>query len=245
MNISLFHRAALATLLTLFIVFSVLLIFEMRVKREHAEFMVLIDNEDIEEPKPFEREDKMKQLDQTIEEMLEAENLRDNHKNIAVNKSENPENEHTQTKIVEQQTEEEYQQQLIKNAIGEEEFDKYITNKPEYVEEEIVIPVDDTRKEVKKEVYTGPSNIVFYLDDRDMLYLKVPVYLCQGGAKVVVKIVVLASGSVERAQIDSETTTTADNCYLDAALRAAQNARFTKGKTARQNGKIEFRFVAQ
>lgn len=245
MNISLFHRAALATLLTLVIVFSTLLAFEMRVKREHGEFMVLVNNEDFEVPQPFELDNKLKELDQSIEEMLQNENLHDNYKNIAVNKSREVDLEQTQTKITEQQSEEEYRKQLIKDAIGEDDFDKYITNKSEYVEQDIEVPANDSRKVVKKEVYTGPSNIVFYLDDREMLYLQVPVYLCQGEAKVTVKIVVLASGRVERTIIDTEATTTTDNCYIEAALGAAQNARFTKGKNAKQNGKIEFRFVAQ
>lgn len=245
MGISLFHRAALATLLTLVIVFSVLLAFEMNVKREHAEFMVLVDEDDFAPPKPFEREEKMKELDESIEKMLENENLQENRKNIAVNKSKESTEKHTQTNISEKMSEEEYRQQLVKNALSNDEFDKYVINKPTYKEKDIDVPKDEERKEVKKEVYTGPSNIVFYLDNREMLYLHVPVYLCQGGANIIVKIVVLANGNVERAMVDEQLSSTTDECYIQAALNAAKNARFTNGKKTRQNGKIEFRFVAQ
>ncbi|MFO7864707.1 MAG: hypothetical protein R6U85_11940 [Salinivirgaceae bacterium] len=246
-HISLFHRAALATLLTLFVLFAVLLAFEMNAKRQHKEFFVLVDEENIEEPEPFEREKQMQEIDKSIEEMLEQEKYIDNRKNIAVNKANKPtEEQHTQTEMKKEVSEEEYRQQLIKNAIGDKEYEKFIENKPTYDEsEDIEVPVNDKPTEVKKEVYTGPSNIVFYLDGREIRYIDVPVYLCQGAAEIVVKIVVLANGAVLRTQLDEENSTSTDDCFINAALNAASSARFTSGNKQKQSGKIVFRFVAQ
>ncbi|PLX16331.1 MAG: hypothetical protein C0599_15505 [Salinivirgaceae bacterium] len=242
---SLFHRAALATLTTLIIVLSVLIAFEMNAKKNHKEFVVLVDEDDFEAPDPFEKEKKIEELDKSIEEMLKQEEYIDNRKNIAVNKAYDPtDDEHTQTKIKEDQTEEEYRQQLIKNAIGESDYDKYITNRDIYEEEEIVVPKETKPQDVKKEVYTGPSNIVFYLDDRELRYINIPVYLCQGSATITISIIVNASGNVTKAQVNESESNSNDRCFLEAAYNAASKARFSNGSKT-QNGKITFHFVAQ
>lgn len=246
-DITLFQKAALATLITLIIVLSTLLAFEMNTKRKHQEFVVLVDEQDFEVPDPFEKEKRMNELDKSINEMLEQEMALEERKNIAVNKANKPTNEeHTQTRLEQNQTEEDYRQQLIQNAIGQEEYDKYIKNKPTYDEgPEITVPVKSKPQNVKKEVYTGPSNIIFYLDDRQIRYIDVPVYLCQGSADITVKIVVLPNGLVKRAQLDEQASTSTDECFTEAALKAAQNAIFTRGKSGEQSGKIKFHFVAQ
>jgi TonB family protein len=242
---SLFHRAALATLTTLIIVLSVLIAFEMNARKEHKEFIVLVDEDDFEAPDPFVEEKKMEELDKSIEEMLKQEEYIDNRRNIAVNKANDPsEDEYTQTKIQENQTEEEYRQQLIKNAIGESDYDKYITNRDTYEEEEIVVPKESKPQDVKKTVYTGPSNIIFYLDNRELRYINIPVYLCQGSATITINIIVNAGGSVTKAQINESESNSNDKCFLEAAYNAASKARFSTGNKS-QNGKITFHFVAQ
>jgi hypothetical protein len=242
---SLFHRAAIATLTTLIIVLSVLIAFEMSAKKEHKEFIVLVDEDDFEVPDPFEREKKMEELDKSIEEMLKQEEYIDNRKNIAVNKAnEDTKDEHTQTEIKENQSDEEYRQQLIKNAIGESDYDKYITNKATFEEEEIVVPQETKPQDVKKEIYTGPSNIVFYLDNRELRYINIPVYLCQGSATITISIIVNAAGLVTKAQVNESESNSSDRCFLEAAYNAASKARFSRGNKT-QNGKITFHFVAQ
>lgn len=246
-DISLFQKSALATLATLIVILLVLLASEIHTKRKHREFIVLVDEQDFEEPEPFKREKKMKQLDESIEKMLQEEIPQDKRKNIAVNKANQQEkNEHTQTQIKEQQTEEEYRQELIKNAIGDQDYEKYIENKPEWEEQgDITVPENNTPQKVEKKVYTGPSNIIFYLDNREIKYIDVPVYLCQGSADITVKIVVAANGLVKRAQIDEQQSSSMNECYTEAALKAAQTAIFTGGGPESQTGKITFHFVAQ
>jgi TonB family protein len=242
---SLFHRAALATLTTLIIVLSVLIAFEMNAKKEHKEFVVLVDEDDFEAPDPFEREKKMEELDKSIEEMLKQEEYIDNRKNIAVNKANEPtKDEHTQTEIKDNQTEEEYRQQLIKNAIGESDYDKYITNRATFDEEEIVVPKETKPKDVKKKVYTGPSNIVFYLEGRELNYIRIPVYLCHGSATITINIIVNPGGTVTKAQINETESNSTNKCFLEAAYNATMKARFSPGTQA-QNGKITFHFIAQ
>lgn len=246
-DISLFQKAAMATLATLIVVLSVLLLFEINAKKRHQEFVVLVDEQDFEAPDPFEKEKRMEELDKSINEMLEQEMPVEQRKNIAVNRANEPEDKsHTQTRIEENQTEEDYRQELIKNAIGEKEYEKYITNKPTYDESaEITVPPKSKPQQVKKEVYTGPSNIVFYLDDRQIKYIDVPVYLCQGSADITVKIVVLPNGLVKQVQLDERESTSNDECFTEAALQAAKNAIFNRGGPGEQSGKIKFHFVAQ
>lgn len=242
---SLFHRAALATLITLIIVLSVLIAFEIHAHKDHKEFIVLVDEDDFEAPDPFEKEKKIQELNKSIEEMLKQEEYIDNRKNIAVNKAEDPtEDKYTQTKIQANQTEEEYRQQLIKNAIGESDYDKYIKNKAKYKENKIVVPKESKPQDVKKTVYTGPSNIIFYLDNRELRYLDIPVYLCQGSAKITINIIVNPSGAVTKAQVNETESNSNDQCFLEAAYNAASKARFSSGNKS-QNGKITFHFVAQ
>lgn len=246
-DITLFQKAAMATLATLVIVLSVLLIFEMNTRKKHREFVVLVDETDFEAPDPFEDEKKMKALDKSIEQMMQQEQPQNQRKNIAVNKANEYEKQSkTQTQIEDNQTEEEYRQELIKNAIGEQDYDKYIENQPEYEDEgEITVPKKSKPVKVKKEVYTGPSNIVVYLDNREIQYIDVPVYLCQGSAQITVRIEVTANGLVRRAQIDEQESNSNDECFTNAALNAAKTARFTRGGPAKQQGKIKFHFVAQ
>ena len=59
--------------------------------------------------------------------------------------------------------------------------------------EDIKMPVETTEgmdpDSIKNEVYTGESNIVYYLENRYHLSLPIPVYLAQGGGTVIVDIV--------------------------------------------------------
>ncbi len=243
---SLFQKAAFATLTTMIIILTILILSEMGTKREHQEFVVLVNEDDFEAPDPFVEEKKMKELDENIQKMLEQELRQDNRKNIAVNKAEEPDNKnHTQTRIRQNQTEEDYQKELIKNAIGDKDYEKFIENKPTFEEEEITVPQDNKPQKVEKEVYTGPSNIVFYLDNRKIVHINVPVYLCHGSADITVKIVVNSAGYVERAQIDEQESTSDDKCFTEAALQAARSARFSSNGPPEQTGKILFHFVAQ
>lgn len=102
-------------------------------------------------------------------------------------------------------------------------------------------------KIAEEQVYKGPTNIYFKLDNRKVSYLPIPVYKCKGGATVQVDIRVGQRGKVELTTINSSGTDTRDPCFLDAAKDAAQRTRFSFSTTASalQQGYIIYHFVAQ
>lgn len=110
-------------------------------------------------------------------------------------------------------------------------------------------PVDfyKARKIEEEQVYKGPTNIYYKLDERKVVYLHIPVYKCQGGATVQVDIRVGQRGKVEWVTINDQGTDTKDPCFLQAAKNAAQRTRFNFSSTAPllQQGHIIYHFVAQ
>lgn len=99
----------------------------------------------------------------------------------------------------------------------------------------------------EEQVYKGPTNIYFKLDNRKVSYLPIPVYKCKGGGTVQVDIRVGQRGKVELTTINSSGTDTRDPCFLDAAKDAARRTRFnfSTSATALQQGYIIYHFVAQ
>jgi hypothetical protein len=110
-------------------------------------------------------------------------------------------------------------------------------------------PIDfyKPQKIEEEQVYKGPTNIYFKLDNRKVAYLPIPVYKCKGGATVQVDIRVGQRGKVELTSINNSGTDTKDPCFLDAAKDAAQRTRFNFSTSAAQlqQGYIIYHFVAQ
>jgi hypothetical protein len=105
----------------------------------------------------------------------------------------------------------------------------------------------EARKIEEEQVYKGPTNIYYKLDDRKVSYLPIPVYKCKGGATVQVDIRVGQRGKVEWASINGAGSDTRDPCFLDAAKVAALDTRFNFSTSAPrlQQGYIIYHFVAQ
>ncbi|MBO4263292.1 MAG: energy transducer TonB [Bacteroidales bacterium] len=104
----------------------------------------------------------------------------------------------------------------------------------------------ESKKEEKKPVYTGPSVVSYLLEGRKAVKLSIPAYRCQGGGEVTVLISVDASGKVVDARVDEPVSST-DACLRAFAIRAARLSRFSADSRApaRQNGNIVYRFIAQ
>jgi hypothetical protein len=110
-------------------------------------------------------------------------------------------------------------------------------------------PIDfyKANKIEEEQVYKGPTNIYYKLDDRKVAYLPIPVYKCKGGATVQVDIRVGQRGKVELVTVNNSGTDTKDPCFLDAAKDAAKKTRFNFSTSATnlQQGYIIYHFVAQ
>jgi hypothetical protein len=116
--------------------------------------------------------------------------------------------------------------------------------------DDIKMPVETTKgmnpDSIKNIIYTGESNIIYYLDNRYHVSLPIPVYLAQGGGKIIIEIVVDRQGKVIQA------TPKAGQKILDeqiiiyaqtAALRTLFNADAKAPST--QKGTIHYTFIAQ
>lgn len=105
----------------------------------------------------------------------------------------------------------------------------------------------ETRKDIKEEPYTGPTNIFYNLEGRRALWLPVPIYKCPDRGVVTVEILVNQLGNVIHARVNSSPRNFNEECLNEAAMAAALKARFNQSASAplRQAGTITFHFQPQ
>jgi len=116
--------------------------------------------------------------------------------------------------------------------------------------EDIKMPVETTEgmdpDSIKNIIYSGESNIVYYLENRYHLSLPIPVYLAQGGGKVIIEIIVDRSGKVTQAKPISGQRVSDEQIIMyatSAALRTLFNA--DPDAPSPQKGTIHYNFIAQ
>ncbi len=104
--------------------------------------------------------------------------------------------------------------------------------------------MDKKPKPVKVE---GLTTVSYDLKGRTDLVLEVPAYLCKGQGKVVVRVAVDRVGSMAKAELDPDATTTTNACMVEHALASARNAQFSSAPSADplQRGTITYIFLAQ
>lgn len=115
---------------------------------------------------------------------------------------------------------------------------------------DIKMPVETTDgmdpDSIKNKIFAGESNIVYYLENRYHVSLPIPVYLTQGGGKVIVDISVNQQGIVTQAQPRIDKNIRDEQIFLyakAAALRTVFNA--DSKAPATQKGTIHYTFVRQ
>jgi len=116
--------------------------------------------------------------------------------------------------------------------------------------DDIKMPVETTEgmdpDSIKNSIYTGESNIVYYLENRYHLSLPIPVYLAQGGGKIVIDIVVDRNGKVTQATPKPDKMIRDEQIIIyarTAALRTMFNS--DPQAPAAQKGTIHYTFIAQ
>ncbi len=117
--------------------------------------------------------------------------------------------------------------------------------------EDIKMPVQTVEEgknpdSVKNVIYTGESNIVYYLENRYHTSLPIPIYLSQGGGKIIVDIVVDKSGNVMKATPRNDSKIKDEMTYLYAKV-AAERTKFNADQSApaQQKGTIHYNFKSQ
>lgn len=116
--------------------------------------------------------------------------------------------------------------------------------------DDIKMPVQTTEgmnpDSIENVIYTGESNIVYYLENRYHVSLPIPVYLAQGGGTVIVDIAVNRQGQVVQAEPRRNPAVHDEQIFVYAAT-AARRTLFNADQNAPnpQKGTIHYTFVAQ
>ena len=99
---------------------------------------------------------------------------------------------------------------------------------------------------IKNVIYSGKSNIHYFLEKRFHIRLPIPVYLAKSGGEIKVDIQVDRSGKVIKAAVTS-TKATGDPMLTEYAIQAAERSVFNADTKAPavQKGSITYKFVAQ
>lgn len=99
---------------------------------------------------------------------------------------------------------------------------------------------------IKNVVYSGKSNIHYFLENRFHVRLPIPVYLAKSGGVIKIDIQVDRSGNVTKAEARSAKASS-DPLLTEYALQAAERSVFNADPKAPsiQKGSITYQFVAQ
>lgn len=116
--------------------------------------------------------------------------------------------------------------------------------------EDIKMPVESTEgmdpDSIKNIVYTGESNIIYYLENRYHVSLPIPVYLAQGGGKIVIEINVDRQGRVVDAKLATGQKIRDQQIVMYAQTAASKTLFNADPKApALQKGTIHYNFIAQ
>jgi hypothetical protein len=116
--------------------------------------------------------------------------------------------------------------------------------------DDIKMPVQTTEgmdpETIENVIYTGESNIVYYLENRYHLRLPIPVYLSQSGGTVIVDITVNRQGQVTQADPRPNPAIRDEQIYLYAKAAASRTV-FNADPSAPdpQRGTIHYTFIPQ
>ena len=184
-----------------------------------------------------------------INTIPEEELSNSDKRNIAVNRAmhSQPETDPYDYSDI-KEADESYKEDLVKNAISEDEYKKIFErddwnleeDKPKYPEQK-----KEAKEEKKPSNYQGATYVSFYLKDRTEVKIPVPTYQCETSGKVSVEITVNQEGRVVDYQISSNSST--DECLRKSAIKSVKTAHFSKNYTApsKQRGSITYTFEAQ
>jgi hypothetical protein len=139
-----------------------------------------------------------------------------------------------------------YQQELEKAQKLVKEVNEQLTREIPTIED---LKMPDAPKpktdDIKDKIYTGDSNIEYFLENRFHIKLPIPVYLAEGGGKVKVNIIVDRLGNVLKA--DPVIGINLSDQVLSYAKTAALRTKFNPLPDApvQQNGYLIYNFIPQ
>jgi hypothetical protein len=224
------RNGIIVTLLFHIVAFIILNISQFRIKQEFIETEILIEFpfEPIIEPEVKEFQETNQQPSPTIRST-----------NIASNRLSQSDNKQLDENLLQEL---ERAQELV-NRVSEQLSKEVPTIKDLKMPEEITEGLDTDS--LLKKLYSGDSNIEYFLENRFHTRLPIPVYLSQYGGQVKVNITVDQRGNVVSAE--PIISPNLPEQILSYAKTAALRTKFNASSTAptRQSGYISYRFIAQ
>ena len=230
----------MGTLVFHILLFSAFLLADINIKGNAKEEELIIDFPDIP-PEP----------ETPVEEQTEKQEDLPNEKSQPSAESINRTTNRASNQLAEKDKffDKDYQKEI-------EEAQKMVSNVNKQLSKKVVdiddikMPVESTEgmspDSIKNTVYSGESNITYYLENRYHVRLPIPVYLAQGGGKVIVNITVDRQGRVVKAEAQTNPAIRDKNIYTYAEV-AASNTIFNADQSApaEQHGTIHYTFIAQ
>ncbi len=124
-------------------------------------------------------------IEQKKEKLAEMQPLSEQtRKNIAVNTAEKLEKQISTKDYIEE----------VKKELGIKNLNQQLSR--DIDNGNVNVPAEEKKEDQgQQKKYMGPTNITYFLENRQKKYLPVPVYKCEGGGKVIVDIITLDSES--------------------------------------------------
>jgi outer membrane biosynthesis protein TonB len=158
-------------------------------------------------------------------------------------------NEQVKSASKEQQNVQQYVNEIMQE-LQEEGKGRYKARKDKNYQSDSLQHARDRREQqldsLKSTFYSGKSSVTYNLEGRYARILPIPVFKCEFGGKVVVRIVVNNKGVVQKAVVDASQSES-DDCLWAVAVDAAERSRFNEKPSApaQQKGTITYHFVKQ
>ncbi|MBL7113377.1 MAG: hypothetical protein ISS19_15680 [Bacteroidales bacterium] len=232
----------LGTLAFHMLVVIIFLIIKISSTRSLMDSFILVDFEDDEKTEQ-EIIEKEIELDPDFEQYV-ADYLDAARRNIPVNVADRLNEELSTEKYVEELLDE-------MNDDRSEDYQRSNERLQELLEmeegEDIIVEGEQDEEDSEPEIYQGPTNIYFSLENRYEVRLPVPVYKCEGEGIVEVQVAVDQRGRVVQVSVDNLGDSLNEICLAEAARTAALNTRFNSDFEApvRQQGTITYHFQPQ
>lgn len=232
----------MGTLVFHILLFSAFLLADIDKKGIVREEAIVIEFPDIL-PEPEIQEEELSQKDAA--EQIQAIDNQNTRSNVASNR--------TATDNTTTSTDEFFDDQYLKELEAAKRLVSDVNNQlsKEVVDlSKIEMPVETTEgmnpDSIKNVIYTGESNIVYYLKGRYHLKLPVPVYLSQGGGTIIVDITVNKHGKVTDAEARKNNAIQDKQIFLYATAAASRTLfNADASAPASQKGTIHYTFIGQ
>lgn len=236
----------MGTLIFHILLFSFFSISQLNIKiKTEKEEAVLLDLTITEKQEDMAKPEPEKQMEKNTTSGQSAANNQQNISNSAVNDAPNKNKTSTKDKFFDADYQHDIEQAKKMVADVNKQLSKKIPSAKKFEMPEATTE-GQNRDSIKNVVYSGKSNIHYYLENRYHVRLPIPVYLAKSGGEIKVDIQVDRSGRVVKAEVKSARAN-GDPMLAEYAVQAAENTLFNADNKAPslQKGSITYKFVAQ